>query len=117
MSFVWFAKQSRKTLKRAAPQTKMPQFDFDFDDSHLSCYFQRRVSGSNSRSPVPTQRETSGGWAGLFGNHEEAHEGMTRADSAMFLDALGDDYTAVATAEPDSSSRPNASAAKMRAAA
>ena len=58
------------------------------------------------------------GAGGLFGNQEGASKRMTLADSAdMFLEALGDDYTAAAAFEPDSSIRPNALAARTRTAA
>jgi hypothetical protein len=92
----------------ADPQTNNFQFDSESDDGLWSGNFEQR-------SPAPSTGEACGG--GLFGSHEGARKRMALADSAnIFLKALGDDYTAAAAFEPDSSCRPNALAARTRTA-
>ena len=94
----------------ADPQTKNVQFDSESDDGLSSGYFQQQVS-----RPVAAGKPWGPG--GLFGSPEGARKRIALADSAdMFLEALGDDYTAAAAFEPDSSCRPNALAARTRTA-
>jgi hypothetical protein len=93
----------------ADPQTNNFQFDLECDEGPSSGYFEQQ-------SLAPSTGEACGG--GLFGSHEGARSRMVLADSAdVFLQALGDDFTAAASFEPDSSCRPNALAARARAAA